>query len=222
VSQISAPDPLDDLRRADPVDPDALPLGSEARLRARVMENTMEPALSGQPRRSRVPWPVLYGVGIAALVVAIVVGTGLLSRNGGSPARSSPAPSLVAAAPSLTPTPAPTAGAVGGGGGLGQCAFEFTDETLAARGWAFDGSVTAIEGNQATFAVVRWFRGGSDAQVTKTIDGLTDDDSLLGGPGLEVGGRYLVTGDDEFAWSCGFTQFWNADVAEDWARVFGA
>jgi hypothetical protein len=214
------PDPIDDLRRADPVDPDLLPPGSEARLRARMMERTMEPASSPQRNRARVSLPVLTGLAVAALALAIVVGTGLLSGSGGATG-SSPAPSVVAVAPS--PTPAVTGGPVGGGSvSLGQCAFEFNEQTLAARGWAFDATVTAIAGNQATFLVQRWFKGGPGESVTRTIDGLTDDDSLLGGPGLDVGGRYLVTGDDDFAWSCGFTQFWNADVANDWARIFGA
>jgi hypothetical protein len=214
------PDPFVALRRADPVSPGDVPPASAARLRARVMEDTMdrEPKLAPAPAGRRVPWPVLYGAGVAGLVVAIVAGTGLVPLGSGAPAVSvPPAPSSVAVAP----TPAPTGGPVGGGaGGFGQCAFEFTPETLSAREWAFDGTVTAIAGNQGTFLVEHWYRGGPAETVARTIDGLTEADGLLGGPGLEVGGRYLVAGDDQFAWSCGFTQFWNADVAADWARAF--
>ena len=210
------PDPIELLRRANPVATDRLPPGSEARLRARVLEDTMAgnqtTVRRGALRGSM--WPILSGAGAVALALAVVVGSGLVKPGGGAPITS------------LAPTdgPVPTASATGGpigGGGMAMCAFMYDLDTLADREWAFDGVLTAIDGNQGTFRVNRWFKGGEGDSVTRTVDGMTAESGLLGGPGLVVDGRYLVTGDDVFAWSCGFTQYWNEAVAADWARVLG-
>ena len=41
----------------------------------------------------------------------------------------------------------------------------------------------------------------------------------VGGPSLVVGHRYLVAGDDHFAWACGFTQAYDAAVAAQWSAA---
>jgi hypothetical protein len=91
-------------------------------------------------------------------------------------------------------------------------------ETLANRAFAFDGTVEAIEGTLVTFRVNEWYRGGEGDTVT--LDGGT----LLGitagsDTALEPGGRYLVAGDETFAWGCGFTQPYDAEVAGEWAEA---
>lgn len=220
-------DPIDVLRRTNPAGANRLPPGSETRLRARVMEDTMESTESNLARGTRSGrsfWPALSAAGALGLVVAVVVGAGILGQGGGAPLSSAvPSTGPGASAPVAgggTATPGPTGGPIGAGG-MAMCAFLYDLDTLRDREWAFDGTLSAIEGNQGTFAVSRWFTGGEGVSVTVTVDGMTAESGLLGGPGLEVGGRYLVAGDDEFAWSCGFTQYWNADVAADWARVLG-
>jgi hypothetical protein len=66
-----------------------------------------------------------------------------------------------------------------------------------------------------------WFHGGSDDEVTlagaSALSGLTSaGDAVV----LEVGARLLVAGDGGFAWSCGFTQPYDDQVANDWATTF--
>ncbi len=218
------PDPIELLRRADPVDPDRLPPGSEARLRARVLEDTManQPVTNTSRSGPRRFWPALYGAGVVALVVAVFVGTGLLGPRGVSPGAA--LPSTAAPSPTAAPATAPPPAATGGpisGGGMAMCIAMYDLETLKDREWAFDGTATAIDGNEVTFSVTTWFRAGrfGGETVTVTADGMTSESGLLGGPGLVVGGRYLVTGEEEFAWSCGFTQYWNEATAADWERV---
>jgi hypothetical protein len=233
-------DPIETLRRADPASSRRLPPGSEVRLRARVMEETMatnEAAAGRGGRTQRGIWQGLAAAGAAAVVLAVVVGSGLIGRNGTVPGTSTgpsngPAASAVAAAsatsrptaaPSTAPSQSPVAPPPSGqiGGGMGMCVAMYDLETLQDREWAFDGTVTAIDGNQVTFAVTQWFRasGAETETTTVTADGMTSESGLLGGPGLEVGGRYLVTGEDTFAWSCGFTQYWTEATAADWDRV---
>ena len=216
-------DPIELLRSADPVDPDRLPPGSEARLRARVLEETMAGNESMVARERRFPrsfWPALSAAGAMALVVAVVAGAGLLNGGGVVPGASlPPSNGPVASAPAggVTTTPEPTGGPITGG--TAMCAFMYDLETLADREFAFDGTVTAIDGSEVTFTVSEWYRDDRGQQVTLTADGMTSESGLLGGPGLAIGGRYLVAGDETFAWSCGFTQYWNEATAADWARV---
>ena len=236
------PDPIELLRRANPVDPDRLPPGSEARLRARVLEDTMatnEPATQRRTSRPRSFLPALYGAGAMALVVAVVVATGLLGPRGTTPTGSA-APSSARwqrscrgwrdRQPARDPRPGrdgqprtrPAARSAAAGW---PCASRCTTSRRwrTASGRSMARRRHRLDGNQVTFAVNHWFREGrhGGATVTVTADGMTSESGLLGGPGLVVGGRYLVTGEDEFAWSCGFTQYWNESTAADWARVLG-
>ena len=103
----------------------------------------------------------------------------------------------------------------------GSCVEVYDLATLANRELAFVGTVTAVDGDTASFEVERWFRGGDSAatnvQGASTMGGLTS----AGGPSLEPGTRLLVAGDGGFAWSCGFTQPYDDAVASQWADVFG-
>lgn len=95
--------------------------------------------------------------------------------------------------------------------GLTSCAEAFTIEALAERGFAFDGTVTAIEAPAATdvpyvvaFDVTHWYHGGDDAIASlKTYD--ISGTSLVGDLGLAPGDRVLASGDEDFLWGCGFS-----------------
>jgi hypothetical protein len=102
--------------------------------------------------------------------------------------------------------------------GIGSCVATYSISTLAARDFAFDGTVAAIDGDQVTFRVGQAFKGNAGDEVTLTATGMTGTAvTSAGGPTLAVGGRYLVAGDDTFAWARGFTQTYDAGVAADWA-----
>ncbi len=117
-----------------------------------------------------------------------------------------------------------------GSDGMASCAFMYGPETLAQRDHAFDGVIVAIEGGTGpggisypsiTFEVTEWFKGAG----TETIQLLGS--ALAYGynpeaeaPSLEVGGRYLVSGDAEFAWGCGFSRTYSEEEAEAWRTAF--
>ena len=141
--------------------------------------------------RSRRAW----GIGLTGAATAGVVALALTLNNGGNPA------------PSDDP-----------GTGIGSCVETYSPETLANRDFAFDGTVTAINGDGVTFAVTERFIGSGGDEVTLTATGMTGTSiTTAGGPNLAEGVRYLVAGDDTFVWACGFTQPYDADVAADWA-----
>lgn len=191
MTQPNRPDPLDELAHANPVPSDRAPSESKARIWARIQEVTMEDT---RHTRSR-PAGWLLGLGGAAVAgVAIAV---LALNNGGAPA----------------PTDDP-----GIGPGIGSCVEQYSPEALANRDFAFDGSVTAITGDQVTFDVTETFVGQVPDEVTLTASGMTGTSvTSAGGPNLSVDDRYLVAGDGEFAWACGFTQPYDDAIAAEWA-----
>jgi hypothetical protein len=106
------------------------------------------------------------------------------------------------------------------GTGIGSCVETFSPATLAARDFAFDGTVTAVNGDDVTFAVNDAFTGELDASVTLRAVGMAGASvTSVGGPTLTVGSRYLVAGDDGFAWACGFTRPYSEASAAEWAEA---
>lgn len=190
------PDPLDALRAADPVDADRLSSASLARIRARVNEDVMT-----TPAR-RLPWGTRtlgLGAGVAAIAaLALVVALG-----GRSPA------------PGVTP-----GGSVGTGSA--SCVEPYSKTAITRRTFAFDGIVSAINGEQVTFTVGKAYRGAAGGTITLDAPGMTGTAiTSAGGPNLAVGERYLVAGDDHFVWPCGYTQPYDAAVAAEWAALLG-
>lgn len=189
------PDPLEELLAADPL-ADRLPPASLARIRARVSEDVMTTPARRLPSGKRA---LGLGAGVAALaVLALVVALG--GR---------------ASAPGITPV-----GSVGTGSA--SCVEPYTPTAITNRSFAFDGTVSAINGEQVTFTVAKAYRGAADGTITLDAPGMTGTAiTSAGGPNLAVGERYLVAGDDHFVWACGYTQPYDAAVAAEWAAALG-
>ncbi|MEO7295003.1 MAG: hypothetical protein ABIZ57_02580 [Candidatus Limnocylindria bacterium] len=190
MTRSTRPDPLDELADANPVPSDRAPSESKARIRARIQEVTMED--NSKTRSRPAGWLLgLGGVAVAGAVIAV-----LALNNGGD-------------------TPSPTDDP---GTGIGSCVEHYSPGTLANRDFAFDGTVTAIAGDQVTFDVTETFVGEVSDAVTLTASGMTGTSvTSAGGPNLSVDDRYLVAGDGEFAWACGFTQRYDDAIAAEWA-----
>lgn len=186
-------DPIDRLRATDPVHADEVSPASLARVSARIQEHIMSDVQnSPAPRRSRRPFALLGGTVIAgALALAVVSGSGF-----GVPA----------------PTPDP-----GGGGGMASCMM-YDPATLPTFDSVFDGTVTAIDGDQVTFAVETGWKG-AEGSITLTDQGVSE--ALIGPmPDFEVGGRYLVTAAGSNINGCGYTLDHDAATAATWAAAF--
>jgi hypothetical protein len=184
------PDPFDELRHADPVHSAPAPSESKARVWARVQEVTMDRSVS--PHRT----PTGLALGLAGLAAAAIA-VALLTGEDATPAPSEP--------------PGP---------GIGSCVETYTLDTLENRDFAFDGTVTAIDGDAVTFTVIEAFAGDVTDPVTLTASAMTGTSvTTAGGPSLAMDQRYLVAGDETFAWACGFTQPYESAVAAEWRAV---
>ena len=208
MSMPTGHDPIDRLHAADPIRADDLPDASLARVSARVQEHIVSdhrrtPILP--PTRG--PLALFGGLAIAgALALAIALGSGI-----GSPA-AAPSGGPIAANPSPTENPA-------AGGGVASC-LVYDPANLPTFDIVFDGTVTAIEGDQITFDVNEGWKG-AEGSVTLTAPQV--DVALTGPlPDFTVGGRYLVTASGSTISACGYTLDYDADTAATWAAAFAS
>ena len=204
MSVPNGPDPIDRLRAADPIRADEVPDASLARVSARIQEHIVtdiQHTSNAEP--SRRPLALLGGLAAAgALALAIALGSGF---GFGAPAQGP-----IAANP--TPTENPAAG-----GGVASC-LVYDPANLPTFEIVFDGTVTAVNGDQVTFDVNDGWKG-VDGTVTLTAPQV--DAALVGPlPNFEVGGRYLVTAAGSTINACGYTLDYDAATAADWAAAF--
>jgi hypothetical protein len=198
VSTTNGIDPLDALRAANPMRADEMPDASLARVTARVQEHIVTDIqqTSAANRGRRTP---LAMVGGAALAGVFVVAVASAAGFGFQPPADDPG------------NPA------AGGGGLAMC-LAYDTANLPMFDIVFDGTVTAIKGDQVTFSVNEGWKGVGDSVTLTAPD---TDVALLGEmPDFEVGGRYLVTAAETTINACNYTLDYSADEAADWAAAF--
>ena len=175
MSQPGGSDPFDRLRAADPMRADDVPDASLARVSARIQEHIMTDVQnSPSAKRTGRPFALLGGLGLAgALALAIALGSGLGRQETGSVGNVQ------------TPSADPVAG-----GGMASCIM-YDPAILPTFDIVFDGTVTAVDGDQVTFAVNAAWKGVGDSV---TLIAPSDSVALVGPiPDFEAGGRYLVT-----------------------------
>lgn len=197
-------DPIEALRGVDPVDPLEVPKDtSGAHARALFQEvttmDTLERKKATQARRQPRRRLTLAVSGVA--VVAIIAGSLAFLGEG------SPSDDVFIAGGE------PIAGAA-------MCAESYDLGTLEDRDVAFDGTLTSASGDQVTFTVHTWYKGGSADSVTLQAEGLAPGTITSLGASLELDQRYLVSGSGGNVWACGFTMTYDTGIADDWAAVF--
>jgi hypothetical protein len=185
------------LANADPVDL----AGEDTAKRAALFRSiTAQPAGGGAVWRR----PTVLAGGAVAVAVLGAITTAAILRGGGG---------------GTQVAPDPTAGTVDPGGFAGMCAEMYSPEGLVRREWAFDGTVTSIDGYVATFEVHNWFKGGGGDSFAAEAGPLLGTTSVGDDTVLAVGERYLVSGDETFAWGCGFSKPYSDDLAAEWKEL---
>jgi hypothetical protein len=196
-------DPIDRLRAADPARADDLPDASLARVTARIQEHIMsDKQFDPTIRPTRGPLAVFGGLALVGVfALAIAFGSGGFGGQTPGPIGAGPTPSGNPAA----------------GGGVASC-LVYDAANLPTFEVVFDGTVTAVDGDQVTFEVNEGWKG-ADGSITLTAPVV--DVALTGPiPEFEVGGRYLVTASGGTINACGYTLDYDADTAADWAGAF--
>lgn len=118
--------------------------------------------------------------------------------------------------PGNTASPDPGDGNVPGGG-MAMC-IRYDPALLPTFEVVFDGTVTAIGGDQVTFEVNQGWKGAAGSLTLTAPDTSV---ALLGPmPEFQVGGRYLVTAASGNVNGCGYTLEYDAGEAANWAAAF--
>ena len=211
-------DPMERLRAADPAagstsDP-SLPHVRDT-LEGILMTDTITPVRPDRPTSSarRTPWM------LAAAALLVVAGIVAAVTLGGDDATTDD----LAARPAMPSNDGESVDP--GQSQVTSCVESYDLTTLANREYAFDGTVTSVDGQDMTFTVEEWFAPGPYDGAADTVT--LDHQDLAGmlfapeGPALEPGTRVLVAGDGGLVWSCGFTQLHDPAVAEQWRTALG-
>jgi hypothetical protein len=204
MSTPSGMDPIDRLRAADPIRADEVPDASLARVTARIQEHIMTDSYDPNVRPTRGPLCKLGGLALAgAFALAIAVG----SNFGG----------MIPGGGTTDPSSGPSTDPGAAGGGVASC-LVYDPASLPMMDVVFDGTVTAVDGDQVTFAVNEGWKG-ADGSITLTAP---EENVALTGPvpAFEVGGRYLVSASGGTINACGYTLDYDADTAAEWAAAF--
>jgi hypothetical protein len=83
---------------------------------------------------------------------------------------------------------------------------------------AFSGTVTSVEGNEATLDVDHWYAGGDEPRaVVRTSERTISEPGLFD---LEKGQRYLISGSRGTVSLCGFSAPWSPDLERLYAQAF--
>lgn len=168
-------------------------------------------------------------------VVAVILATVVAVSCGGSDSRSEGASDALDAKAELSTSPSvpppvdevAPAGMSASPSAAEKCLEVYGPESLARRTFAFEGDVITATSpadngpGQVKFSVRRWYHGGTGGEVVLRAWGVGSVSSEPMFP-VSPGTRLLVTGEDDFAWGCGFTQPWTPEAAREWERVFPA
>lgn len=125
---------------------------------------------------------------VAALVLAVAAGIGLAGDEG---------------TPSIQDK-APIALDAGTEDLMAICVMFSPEELERVADLAFEGTVTAVDGNTVTLSVDDWFRGG-DGATEVALNAPQGMEALIGGIPFEVGGQYLISAADGTVNYCGFS-----------------
>jgi hypothetical protein len=200
VNEPAGLDPIDRLRAANPAPADDVPSASLARVSARVQEHIMTHDQKNSPSPGA-RWRPLALLGGAALTGVLVLAVAAAGFGGQLPGGGQDQPGG-------TDVP---------GGGMASC-LAYDPALLPTFDVVFDGTVTAVDGDQVTFGVNQGWKAASGSITLTAPDASV---ALIGPiPDFQVGSRYLVTAAAGNVNGCGYTLEYEAGEAADWAAAF--
>ena len=229
-------DRLDDyVRRAAALTADQTAMLVDPVVKQDLFEEISRMETNDSPQRERQPIPGRLRIAAVATALAIVaiaafLSIRLLGSSGQSPA--------VASSPTQSAAPS-VSGDVFAGASAFSCVEEYGPQTVARRGFAFDGTITRVGERSSSgevvdpylsvvFTVTRWFRGGQGTQVAVAM--LPPElIASVGNTPYKVGSRLLVSGeqrgsgtrpDELLAWACGFTRWYRPTDSAVWEAAF--
>jgi hypothetical protein len=198
----------DQIRRLDPMHPGVPTEPVTAQSSHNLLEHIMSTPINERTERVNRPRRVWFAVATAALAGVVAVGAFTLFNGDGA----TPDTTTVVAGPPLEL-------GLGEGGAMSSCMVVSAD-ILKDMSPAFLGTVTAVDGEQVTLSVDRWYAGEAYASVI--LHAPAGMEALIGGIDFQVGQQYFVTAFDGVVNYCGYSDVWSPELAAVFAEAFGA
>ena len=201
----------DQIRRLDPMHPgvptEPVTTPSSRELLESIMSTpTIEKPEPVPARPRRRPW---FALAAATLTVVVAVGGVVLLRG------DEPTPTTTT---SVVASP-PLELGLGDGPGIASC-LPVSADILRDMSPAFLGTATAVNGEQVTLAVDRWYAGG-DAE-TVILHAPAGMEALIGGIDFQVGGEYFITAANGIVNYCGYSDAYSPELAQVFDEAFGS
>ncbi|MET0764100.1 MAG: hypothetical protein ABWY29_04485 [Blastococcus sp.] len=196
---------LDPAPAGVPVDPVTSPRAQELVERAMSTPVQIPDTLSAPDELSRRRRPWLLVAAAAAVLVALVGGFLVLGNGGPGSDDGGGQPSTLAL--ELPP------------GDAAMSCIRFDVQILRDMPVALAGTVTALDLDQVSLDVDRWYRGGTADRVTIAVP--VNNSAALDGVDFRAGERYLLTATDGTVNGCGFSGPASAELERAYAEAFG-
>lgn len=198
------------IARLDPMHSDVPTEEVTTRSSRELMEHIMSTPTNDTPQRPgfarRRAW---YAVATAALVAVVAIGGVSLLGGDDDPADTT---TTVVAGPPLEL-------GLGDGPGMASC-MAVSADILRDMSPAFLGTATAVDGEQVTLNVDRWYAG--EEYATVVLHAPAGMEALIGGIDFQVGQQYFITAAGGVINYCGYSDAYSEALAQVFTEAFGS
>lgn len=193
------------LARLDPMSSEVPTEPTTSESSRELLEQIMSTSTEDRTERHTSPRRT-WAIGVAAVAALVLAVAGGVALTGGEDT------------PPLAQAP-PLQLDAGGEDIMASCIMFSAEELERVAEVAFEGTVTAVEGDTVTLRVDNWYRG-DEAVGEVVLNAPQGMEALIGGIPFETGGRYLISAQGGSVNYCGFSGEANPDLRAGFEQAF--
>lgn len=193
------------LARLDPMSSEVPTEPTTSESSRELLEQIMSTSTEDRTERNTSPRRT-WAIGVAAVAALVLAVAGGVALTGGEDT------------PPLAQAP-PLQLDAGGEDIMASCIMFSAEELERVAEVAFEGTVTAVEGDTVTLRVDNWYRG-DEAVGEVVLNAPQGMEALIGGIPFETGGRYLISAQGGSVNYCGFSGEATPDLRADFEQAF--
>lgn len=193
------------LARLDPMSSEVPTEPTTSESSRELLEQIMSTSTEDRTERHTSPRRT-WAIGVAAVAALVLAVAGGVALTGGEDT------------PPLAQAP-PLQLDAGGEDIMASCIMFSAEELERVAEVAFEGTVTAVEGDTVTLRVDNWYRG-DEAVGEVVLNAPQGMEALIGGIPFETGGRYLISAQGGSVNYCGFSGEATPDLRAGFEQAF--
>lgn len=193
------------LARLDPMSSEVPTEPTTSESSRELLEQIMSTSTEDRTERQTSPRRT-WAIGVAAVAALVLAVAGGVALTGGEDT------------PPLAQAP-PLQLDAGGEDIMASCIMFSAEELERVAEVAFEGTVTAVEGDTVTLRVDNWYRG-DEAVGEVVLNAPQGMEALIGGIPFETGGRYLISAQGGSVNYCGFSGEATPDLRAGFEQAF--